>query len=211
MRNSWILWLSCSSFRGNLHIGFYNECTDYHFHVQCTVFLFFFILTNTSWGVVIIILTPGYSLYSYPTPLKQISKHNTWTRIWKVEPSGRGLILFVFILNVYVGMYLGDVCVDVCILLRIWRQATTLWSCFSPLCGSWRWNSHSWVCLAKPFTQWAIWLPSRRCLDSDRSILMHELVHLVLDTKPGSLSSLFCPCSIPTPLNLQAKKAEVLH
>lgn len=96
MQNSWLLWLPCSSFMGNLHIGFYNECTDYHSHVQCTVFLCFFILTNTSWGVITIILTPGYSLYSYPTPLKQISKHNTWTRIWKVEPSGRDLILFVF-------------------------------------------------------------------------------------------------------------------
>ena len=47
------------------------------------------------------------------------------------------LILFVFIINVYVGMYLCDACVDVCTLLHIWRQATTLWSCFSPLCGSW--------------------------------------------------------------------------
>lgn len=47
----------------------------------------------------------------------------------------------------------------------------------------------------------------RRCLNSDRSILTHGLVPPVVDTKHGSLSSLFCPSSIPTHLSLQAKKA----
>lgn len=60
--------------------------------------------------------------------------------------------------------------------------------------------------LGKTFYPVSHLAPSRRCLDSDRPILMHGLVHLIVDTKPGSLSSLFCPCYISTPLNLQAKK-----
>lgn len=145
---------------------------------------------------------PSWSRYPNTIP---------WTRVWKVEPSRRDLILFIFILNAYVCIYLCDACVDVCILLPMWRQGTTLWSCFSPLCGSWRWNSHSWVCSAGAFTQWAIWLPRRRCLDIYRSILTHGLVPPVVDTKPGSLSSPLCPCSIPTHLSLRAKKLEVPH
>lgn len=82
----------------NLHVAFYNECTDYHFLAQCTVFLFLFILTNISWGVIIIILTPCYSFYSYTTSLKQVSKYNTLnkSREGRAKSEGLNFIHFYF-------------------------------------------------------------------------------------------------------------------
>lgn len=134
-----------------------------------------------------------------------------WTRVWKVEPSRRDLILFIFYFKcicLYIFVWCMCRCVHTIAYVETGHNFVEL---FFSLVWILEMEFTFLGLLAGAFTQWAIWLPRRRCLDIYRSILTHGLVPPVVDTKPGSLSSPFCPCSIPTHLSLRAKKLEVPH